>query len=147
VELNSKVNTLKEQKTEIEASIKALRNSAVTEIEKVAQAALETVKAQRAEMQESIKTVKTSALNEVKEVSQTGVEKIAEATREANDSLRQTGGIALGELREALSLIDSISTRALEVGKTIRQIEGRLDRSKETREKTAALVAAIEKGK
>jgi DNA repair exonuclease SbcCD ATPase subunit len=34
VEISSTVNTLKEQKTEIEASIKALRSSAVTEIEK-----------------------------------------------------------------------------------------------------------------
>jgi hypothetical protein len=147
VELNSKVNTLKEQKTEIEASIKALRNSAVTEIEKVAQTGIETLKAQRAETEESIKRVKTLILNEVKEVSQMGVEKIGEATREANGSLQQTGGIVFGELKEALSLIDSVSARALEAGNIIGQIESRLDKSKETREKTEALVAAIEKGK
>jgi chromosome segregation ATPase len=147
VELNSKVNTLKEQKTEIEASIKALRNSAVTEIEKVAQTGIETLKAQRAETEESIKRVKTLILNEVKEVSQMGVEKIGEATREANGSLQQTGGIVFGELKEALSLIDSVSARALEVGKTIGQIESKLDKSRETKERTEALVAAIEKGK
>ena len=91
--------------------------------------------------------LKTSALNEMEEVSQTGVEKIGRVAQAGSYSLRQTGETALNELKQALLLVDNVSAKALEVGKIIGQIESILDKSKETREKTAALVAAIERGK
>jgi chromosome segregation ATPase len=143
-ELNGKLNTLREQKVEIEGSIKALRASAIAEIERVAQTGLETLRAQKAEIEGSIKTLKTSALNEMKEVSQTGVDKIGKVAQAGSNSLRQTGETALSELKQALLLVDDVSTRALEVGKVIGQIESKLDKSKETREKTEALVSAVE---
>jgi len=143
-ELNGKLDTLKEQKVELEGSIKALRASAIAEIERLSQTALETLRAQKAEIEGSIKTLKTSALNEMKEVSQTGVEKIGKVAQAGSDSLRQTGQTALSELKLALSLVDDVSDRALEVGKIIGQIESKLDESKETKKKTEALVARIE---
>jgi len=146
-ELNGKLNELKEHKAEIEGSIKALRASAIAEIEKVAQAGLETLRTQRVEMEGSIKTLKTSVLNETKEIGQTGVEKIDKVAQTGSDALRQMGETALGELKQALSLVDNVSTRALEVGRIIGQIESKLDKSKETKEKTATLVATVERGK
>jgi chromosome segregation ATPase len=146
-ELSGKLNELKEQKAEIEGSIKVLRASTIAEIERVAQTGLETLRTQKAEMEGSIKTLKASALNEMKEVSQVGVEKIGEVAQAGSNSLRQTGETALTELKEGLLLVDRVSTRALEVGKIIGQIESKLDNSKETREKTATIVAAIERGK
>lgn len=146
-ELNGKLNELKQHKAEIEGSIKVLRASAIAEIERVTQAGLETLKVQRAEMEGSIKTLKTSVLNEMKETGQSGVEKIGNVAQAGSNALRQMGETALGELKQALSLVDNVSTRALEVGKVIGQIESKLDKSKETREKTAMLVAAIERGK
>ena len=141
---NGAVKTLKEQKVELEGSIKALRASAIAEIERLSQTALETLRAQKAEIEGSIKTLKTSALNEMKEVSQTGVEKIGKVAQAGSDSLRQTGQTALSELKLALSLVDDVSDRALEVGKIIGQIESKLDESKETKKKAEALVARIE---
>jgi cell division protein FtsB len=146
-ELNGRLNELKEQKAEIEGSIKVLRASAIAEIERVAQAGLETLRAQRAEMEGSIKTLKTSVLNEMKGVSQTGVEEIGKVAQAGSNSLRQTGEMALSELKQALSLVDNVSTKALEVGRIIGQIESKLDKSKETKEKTATLVATVERGK
>ncbi len=146
-ELNGRLNALKEQKAEIGGSIKALRASAVGEIERLGQTALETLRTQKTETEGSIKTLKTSALNEMKEVSRTGVEKIGGVAQAGSNSLRQTAETALSELRQALLLVDNVSARALEAGKIIGQIESKLDKSKETREKTAALVAAIERGK
>jgi chromosome segregation ATPase len=146
-ELKGKLNELKEQKAAIEGSIKVLRASTIAEIERVAQSGLETLRAQRTEMEGSIKTLKTSALNEMKEISQVGVEEIGKVVQAGNNSIRQTGEVALTELKEGLLLVDRVSTRALEVGKMIGQIENKLDKSKETREKAATLVAAIERGK
>ena len=146
-EMNGKLNELKEHKAEIEASIKVLRASAITEIEKVAQAGLETLRAQRAETEGSIKTFKASVLNGMKEISQTGVDKIGKVAQAETNTLRQIGETALTELKQALSLVDSVSTRALEVGRIVGQIESRLDKSKETKEKTAALIATVERGK
>jgi chromosome segregation ATPase len=146
-EMNGKLNELKEHKAEIEGSIKVLRASANTEIEKVAQAGLETLRAQRAEMEGAIKTLKASVLNEMKDISQTGVDKIDKVAQAETNTLRQIGETALAELKRALSLVDSVSTRALEVGGILGQIESRLDKSKETKEKTAALIATVERGK
>lgn len=146
-EMNGKLNELKEHKAEIEGSIKVLRASAITEIEKVAQAGLETLRAQRAETEGSIKTFKVSVLNEMKEINQTGVDKIGKVAQAEIHTVRQIGETALTELKQALSLVDSISTRALEVGRIVGEIESRLDKSKETKEKTAALIATVEKGK
>jgi hypothetical protein len=98
-------------------------------------------------MEGSIKTLKTSVLNETKEIGQTGVEKIDKVAQAGNNALRQMGETALGELKQALSLVDNVSTRALEVGRIIGQIESKLDKSKETKEKTATLVATVERGK
>jgi len=146
-EMNGKLNELKEHKADIEGSIRVLRASAITEIEKVAQAGLETLRAQRAETEGSIKTLKTSVLNEMKEISQAGLGSIGKVAQSETDTVRQIGETALGELKQALSLIDSVSTRALEVGRIIGQIESRLDKSKETKEKTAALIATVGRGK
>jgi len=145
--MNGRLNELKEHKAEIEGSIKGLRASAITEIEKVAQAGLGTLRAQRGETEGSIMTLKTSVLNEMKEIGQTGLEEIGKAAQAKNDALRQIGETALGELKQALSLVDSVSTRALEVGRIIGQIESKLDKSKETKGKTAALIATVERGK
>jgi len=146
-EVNGKLNELKEHKAEIEGSIKVLRASAITEIKKVAQAGLETLRAQKGETEGSIKTLKTSVLNEMKEISQTGLGEIDKVVQAETDALRQIGETALGELKQALSLVDSVATRALEVGSIIGQIESKLDKSKETKEKTAALIATVERGK
>jgi chromosome segregation ATPase len=146
-EVNGKLNELKEHKAEIEGSIKVLRASAITEIKKVAQAGLETLRAQKGETEGSIKTLKTSVLNEMKEISQTGLGEIDKVAQAETDALRQIGETALGELKQALSLVDSVATRALEVGSIIGQIESKLDKSKETKEKTAALIATVERGK
>jgi chromosome segregation ATPase len=146
-ELNGKLNELKEQKAEIEGSIKVLRASTIAEIERVARTGLETLRTQTAEIERAIKTLKTSALNEMKQASQVGVEQIGKVAQAGSNSLRQTGETALTELKEGLLLVDRVSTRALEIGKMIGEIENKLDKSKETREKTATLVAAIERGK
>lgn len=146
-EFSGRLNELKEQKAEIEGSIKVLRASAIAEIERVAQAGLETLRAQRAKAEGSIKTLKTSVLNEMKDISQTGVDEIGKVAQAETSTLRQIGETALAELKQALSLVDSVSTRALEVGRIVGQIESRLDKSKETKEKTAALIATVERGK
>ena len=146
-ELSGRLNELKEQKTGIEGSIKVLRASAIAEIERVAHASLETLKAQKAEAEGSIKTLKTSVLNEIKEVSQAGLRRIGQVAQAETDAVRQIGETALSELKQGLSLVDSVSTRALEAGRIMGQIEGRLDRSKETKEKTTALLATVERGK
>jgi len=146
-ELSGRVNELKEQKAETEGSIKALRASTIAEIERVAHASLETLRAQNAEAEGSIKTLKTSLLNEMKEVSQTGLRGIGKVAQAETDAVRQIGETALGELKQASSLVDSVSARALEVGRIIGQIESRLDRSKETKEKAAALIATVERSK
>ena len=145
--LNGEVNTLRQQKAEIEGSIKVLRASAVTEIEKVSQTGIETVKAQKGEIEGSIKRFKASALKEIEELSQTGVEKLDKLTETGNSSIRAIGETALSQLKEALSLVDQLSKRAFEVGETIGQLEGKLNKSKELREKTEALVAGIEGGR
>jgi chromosome segregation ATPase len=146
-ELSGRLNELREQKAEIEGSIRTLRASAITEIGKVAQAGLETLRAQGAEMEGSIKTLKTSVLNQMKDVSRIGVDEIGKVAQAETSTLRQVGERALGELKQALSLVDSLSTRALDVGRIIGQIESRLDKSRETKEKTAALIAIAERGK
>jgi len=143
-ELNGKLDTLKEQKAEIEGSIKALRVSAVAEIERLGQTGRETLRVQKAEMEGTIKTLKTSALREMKEVSQTGVKEINQVAQAGTSCIGQVGGTALGELKEVLSLVDELAARALEVGKAIGQDQDKLNKIKETKEKAEALTRRIE---
>lgn len=142
--LNGEVNTLRQQKAEIEGSIKALKSSAITQIERVSRTGVETLKAQKGEIEGSIKTFKASALKEIGELSQTGVEKVDKLTETGNSSIRAVGETALSELKEALSLVDELSRRALEVGEIIGQLETKLDKSKELRDRTEKLVTGIE---
>jgi chromosome segregation ATPase len=144
--LNGEVSTLRQEKAETEASIRALRTSALTEIERVSQTALETLRAQKAETEGSIKALKASALNEMKQVSQTGVEKVDKSAEAINSSVQAIGGTALRELKEALSLVDELGKRAVEVGAIIGQLETKLDKSKELRERTERLVTGIQAG-
>lgn len=145
--LNGEVNTLRQQKVEITGSIKALRASAVAEIERLGRTGIETVKAQKGQMEDSIKKLKASALEDIREVGQTGLGGIGKLAEAGSDSIRATGETALSELRETLSLIDELGNRALEVGKMLGQIEDRLSKSKELKEETEALISGIEGGR
>ena len=138
------MDTLKGQRAEIERSIKALRASAVAEIERLGQTGRETLRAQKAEIEGSIKTLKASALSEMEEVSQTGVEKVNQVTQAGTSCIGQVGKTALGELKEVLSLVDELAARALEVGKAIGQDQAKLNKNKETKEKAEALTRRIE---
>ena len=143
-ELNGKLDTLKQQKAEIEGSIKALRASAVAEIERLGQTGRETLRAQKAEIEGSIKTLKASALSEMEEVSQVGVEKVNQVTQAGTSCIGQVGETAVGELKEVLSLVDELAARTLEVGKVIGQDQAKLNKIKETKEKAEALTRRIE---
>lgn len=103
-----------------------------------------TLEEQKAGLEGSIRALRGSAVKEVERISQVSTEKINRIAQEGSNSVRQVGETVLGELKEALSLVDGLSARALEVGKMIGQIESKLDKSKETREKTEALVSAVE---
>jgi chromosome segregation ATPase len=141
VEASAAVKTLTEQRAELEASIKALRVSAVNEIERVSQASVE-----------KITGVAQAGSNYIEQVGETGSAKLKEVLTLVDQvaagsitSISQVGETALGQLKEALSLVDQVCARALEVSEIVDQTGDKLAKSKKIKESTATLVARIER--
>lgn len=141
--LNGEVNTLRQEKAEIGGSIKALRSSAIAEIERVSKTGIETVNAQKREIKNSVRMLKEEMAN----VSQTGLDKIDKLGQAGASSIQAVGGRASSELKEALSLVDKLSRRTLEVGVIIGQLENKQEKSGDVKEKIEKLVTGIERAK
>lgn len=108
---------------------------------------MKTLKEQKIELEGSIRTLRVSALKEIERVGQAGVERIDRVAEAGTTAVGNMGETALGKLKDALSLVDHISARAIEVGKMLGQVEEKLDKSKEVTAKTTALVSSIEAGR
>ena len=141
VEASVAVKTLMEQRAELEASIKALRVSAVKEIEKVSETSIERIKGVAQAGSDSIEQVGETGSTKLKEVL-TLVDQVAASSI---TSISQVGETALGQLKEALCLVDQVCARALEVGEIVDQTGDKLAKSKKIKEATATLVARIER--
>lgn len=141
VEASAAVKTLIEQRTELEASIKALRVSAVKEIEKVSQTSIERITGVAQAGSDSIEQVGKTGSAKMKEVL-TLVDQVAASSI---TSISQVGETALGQLKDALSLVDQVCARALEVSEIVDQTGDKLAKSKKIKEATATLVARIER--
>lgn len=140
VEARAAVKTLTEQRVEVEASIKALRVSAVKEIEKVSRAGIERVGGVAQAGSDSIEQVGESASAELKEARNL-VEGVATSSI---NSIMQVGETALAQMKEALSLVDQVCARALEVGGIVDQVGDKLAKSKKITEATATLLTKVE---
>jgi len=140
VEGRAAVKTLTEQRAEIEASIRALRVSAVKEIEKVSQAGIERVTGVAQAGAGSIEQVGRTASAELQEAR--GL--IDEVAAGSIDSINKVGKAALAELKEALSLVDQVCARALEVGAIVDRAGDKLAKSKKITEASATLLARVE---
>jgi len=134
------VNTLTEQRAELEASIKALRVSAVEEIEKVSQAGAERVSRVAQVGSDSIEQVGRTASAELKEVRSL----IEEVAASSINSVGQVGKAALAQLNEALSLVDQVCARALAVSRIVDRAGDKLASSTEITEATTTLLARVE---
>ena len=108
---------------------------------------VKTLKEQKMGLEGSIRTLRVSALKEIERVGQAGVERIDRVAEAGTTAVGNMGETALGKLKDALSLVDHVSARAIEVGKMLGQVEEKLDKSKEVTEKTTALVSSIEAGR
>ena len=140
VEARAAVKTLTEQRAELEASIKALRVSAVQEIEKVSQAGAERVSGAAQAGADSIEQVGRTASAELKEARSL----IDEAAASSINSISQVGKAALAQLKEALSLVDQVCARALEVSGIVDQAGDKLAKSRKITEATATLLTRVE---
>lgn len=140
VEARAAVKTLTEQRAELEASIKALRVSAVKEIEKVSQVGIERVSGVAQAGSGSIEQVGRTASAELKEARSL----IDEVAAGSIDSINQVGRTALAQLKEALSIVDQVCARALEVGEVVDQAGEKLAKSKKITEATTTLLARVE---
>jgi chromosome segregation ATPase len=134
------VKTLTKQRAEVEASIKALRVSAVKEIEKVSQAGVERVSGVAQAGSGSIELVGRTASAELKEARSL----IDEVAASSINSIGQVGKAAVAQLQEALSLVDQVCARALEVGGIVDQAGDKLAKSRQITEATATLLTMVE---
>jgi len=140
VEQRAAVRTLTEQQAGVEASIKALRLSAVKEIEKVSQAGVERISGVAQAGSGSIEQVGRTASAELKEARSL----IDEVAAGSISSINQVGRTALAQLKEALSIVDQVCARALEVGAIVDQAGDKLAKSKKITEASATLLARVE---
>jgi len=69
---------------------------------------------------------------------------IDETTANSINSISQVGKTALAQLKEALSLVDQICARALEVGGIVDQAGDKLAKSRKITEATTTLLTRIE---
>jgi hypothetical protein len=140
VEDRAAVKTMTEQRAELEASIKALRVSAIQEIEKVSQAGIERVSGVAQVGYDSIEQTGRTASAELKEAR--GL--IDEVVASSINSIGQVSEAALAQLKEALSIVDQLCARALEVGSIVEQTGDKLAKSRKITEATATLLARVE---
>lgn len=140
VEARAAVKTLTEQRAELEASIRAIRVSAIEEIEKVSGRSVE-----------QISEVTQAGCDSIEQVGKTWSAKLKEArvlieevAANSIGSINQTGETALGQLNEALSLVDQVCARAFEVREIVDQTGGKLAKSRKITEATATLLTRVE---
>jgi len=143
VEETAAVKTLTEQRVELEASIKALRVSAVKEIEKVTRAGIGKVNGVAQAGSDSIEQVGETASAELKEARIL----FEEVSASSINSISQVGKAALAQLKEALSLVDQLCARALEVGGIVDQAGDKLAKSRKITEATTTLLTRVEGNK
>lgn len=141
VEARAAVKTLTEQRAELEASVKALRVSAIREIEKISERSVEQISGVTQAGCDSIEQVGKTASSELKEARIL----IDEVAASSITSISKLGETALGQLRDALSLVDQVCARALEVNDLVDQTGARLVRSSKIKKDTETLVARIER--
>jgi len=140
LEARATVKTLAEQQAELEASIKAIRESAIKEVEQVSSRGLQQVDYVTRSACDSIEQAGRTASAELNEV-RTMVDEVAAHSITAIGKMGET---ALGQLTEAMSLVDQVSARALEAGQTVNQAAEVLARSRKITTETKALLARVE---
>lgn len=140
VDARAAVRTLTEQRAELEASIRAIRVSAIQEIEQL-----------RANSVQQVAGVTKSACDSIEQAGRTASAELKEArilidevAAHSITSIGKMGETALDQLREAVSLVDQVCARALEVSEMVNQTGGKLAKSRKIKEDTETLVARIE---
>jgi hypothetical protein len=140
VEETAALKIVTKQRAELEASIKALRASAVQEIERISRAGVERVGVVAKAGSDSIEQAGKSASAELKEARNL----IDEVAASSINSINQVGKAAVAQLKEALSLVDQVCARALEVSGIVDQAGDKLAKSRKITEATTTLLTRVE---